>query len=227
MSLCKQQTKRTEQVFDAVNAFFGDTHCRIITFVDDTAGDQDGSQFDLNAINEEYEQAKYLVWLSTDILTGAPTPATGVELVPVEYDADDSATVIAGKVKAVLDALDPSLFKSEVENADLHVVNKFLGTIDEEDYTSAGDITMEVGRLGFGGPLGATEEGVTMTTEIASEVILSDQTGETPLDEIIRGVNITLSMSLVEMTKQRWVDLVGKVAGDFLEVGSETLVGYV
>jgi hypothetical protein len=226
MSLCKKQTRRSEQVFDAVNGFFGEEHCRIVTFVDDTAGDQDGSQFDLNAVTEEYEQAKYLVWISTDILTGAPTPSAGVTLVAVEYDADDEASVIAGKVKAALDALDPALFKSEVEDDTLHVRNKFLGVIDDESFADAGDITMEVGVIGFGGSLGAFAEGVTMSTEIASEVITSDQSGDTPLDEVIRGVNISLSMSIAEMTKERWLSLVGKVSGDFVEIGQETIVGF-
>jgi hypothetical protein len=46
------------------------------------------------------------------------------------------------------------------------------------------------------------------------------------LDSIIRGTNLSLSATLAEMTEQRWEDLIGRVAGDILEVNGVKLVGW-
>ena len=76
-------TKRTNQVLEAMEWFFGERQCRSITFANDTAGDQSDQYFDLNSMNELYEMEKFYVLLSDGTATD-PMPA-GKTKIEVTY----------------------------------------------------------------------------------------------------------------------------------------------
>lgn len=226
MSLCTKK-QRTEQKLDACRAYFGERHCRILTFADDDTSDQDGNYVDLNAIGENYEEKKYVLWGTTDDQTGAPSIASDQELLSYEFDADDTGATRAEAAKTAIEALDPELFSVERVDNVLHVRNKFLGTITEEDDSNIGDDETELGVLGFGGSLGGfAPGGATLSTTVEVEEIRDDQNGEVVLDEIIKGITLSLEMTLAEMTEDRWEALIGKVSGGIVEVGNDKLIGY-
>lgn len=226
MSICTE-TKRSEQKLDACQAFFGERHCRIITFITDIAGAQDGSYLDLNAIDQLYEESKNVLWISTDTDTGAPSIASDQTLIPVEFVVADTGIEIATKVETALNALTPKLFKVERIGAVLHIRNLFLGAVTVETFASAGDVTTSIGKLGFGGDLGAfASGGASMSTETIVEQIFADQSGEILLDEIIKGQTIAVEMTLAEMTQERWESLIGNISGSNVVINGNTLVGY-
>jgi hypothetical protein len=223
MSLCTQ-TNTSQQKLDACEAYFGERHCRIITTVEDTSSNLDDYKFDLNGVNENYEQKKYVVWLATDIEIGMPTVDADQTLVPVEFVEDSSKAVIDGLIKSAIDALE--IFKTELSDGVLHIRNKFLGAITTET-NAAALFTFEVGKLGFGGSLGAfAPGGASLSTEVTVEQVFSDQQGEILLDEIIKGMTISLEVTLAEMTQARWESLIGNVSGGIVEASGSKLVGY-
>ena len=221
MPLCTS-SKPSKQTFEAMKWYFGQRHCRTITFSPDVSGDQNESAFELNLINENYEQVKYLVYLDNGSAV-APVPASGQILVPVVYADDDSAATIAGLFNAAIAALP---VRTLVEGGAIEVQNKFLGEISIESYASAGDIEMEIGALGFGGALGAIAQGGgTLNTEPTVEDIFDDAKGVVPVDKIFTGNTISIDLNLNEMDAENWKKLIGKGYGD-IETSAVDVVGF-
>lgn len=212
-------TQRTEQVLEAMDFYFGARHCRITTFADDTSGDQSGSYFDLNSITELYAEKKYYVLLSNGAASD-PAPA-GKTKIEVVYSDDDDAATIAGLAKTAIEATGE--FMCEVIEGALHIENAFLGEITTESYANAGDVTLAAGKVGFGGKLGAVAQGGgSLSTEQSLEDILSDQTGDIILDQIIKGSSVSMDLTLLEMNTERWESLIGNAYG----AKQGTSVGY-
>jgi hypothetical protein len=212
-------TQRTEQVLEAMDWYFGARECRSITFVNDTAGDQEDLYFDLNAIDENYAEKKYYVWL--DAGTGTDPSVAGKTGIQVVYTSGDSASVIAGLAQVAIDAV--VNFNAEVSAAVVEIENKFLGDIATEDYSNAGSISGAVNKAGFGGKLGAIASGGgSVNTSQELEDIKSDQTGEIILDQIIKGSSVSIDLSLNEMNTARWESLIGEGYG----AKEGTSVGY-
>lgn len=222
MALCSN-TSSTEQKLEAMKWYFGERHCRTITFSDDTAGDQGGDSFDLNVIDEDYAEKKYLFWLDNSVAS-APTPAADQTLIAVSYSNGDSATVIAA---AFVAQLVTSLVevRTEVLAGVVEVQNQFVGLITAESAANAPDLTVVIGKAGFGGYLGQVGEGE-LAIEESTVQLVDDAQGETILDEIITGITSTISFSLREMTTQRWEDLVGQVAGSTVTINAKDITGY-
>ena len=203
-------TKKTEQVLEAMSWYFGARECRSITFVDDTALDQEDSYFDLNSIDENYLEVQYYVWL--DGGTGTDPLIANKTAIPVVYVSGDSASVIAGKAQLAIDAV--INFNATVVGAVVEVENVFLGTITLEDYSNAGTISHVVNKAGFGGLLGAIASGGgSVNTAQELEDIKSDSTGEIILDQIIKGASVNIDLTLLEMNTERWESLIGEGYG--------------
>lgn len=224
-------TKRSEQVLEAVDAYFGDTQCRVIT-IEDIGENVSGSLIilntkQLNIIEQEYEEKSYTVFVDD----GTEVAPTADNLITVTVDPTDTAIVVAETIKTDIEAyfVAQDEFQPiciEVEGAKVHIENKFIGSVETEVSTLVG-ISISVERLGFGRGLGAfADGGVALATETEVLDVTSDQTGTTKLDQILRGSNLSASMSLAEMSDERIEDLVGKVRGDILEVMGDKLVGY-
>lgn len=216
--------KRTEQVLDARNWYFGQRHVRDITLVDDNNGSTATNYFELNTIDETYAEKKFVVWFNEG-LGAAPTVDADQTLIEVAYDRGDAATVLAGLTAAAIEAA-ADVF-ADVTGASVKVENKFLGKITVESYANAADFTMEICELGFGGEIGAIAQGGgTLSSEQSLEDILSDQTGDVILDQVLKGSTVSLDMTLAEMTTERWQNLVGEGFGDIHEVMGTKLVGF-
>jgi hypothetical protein len=216
--------QRTEQVLEAMDWYFGGRECRTTTFQDDTSGDQGGLYFDLNTFDENYAEVKYLVWLD-DGVASAPSPAADQTLLPVSYSQDDDAATIAAAYKAAVEAV--AEVKVEVTGGAAETENNFLGDITDESYSGAGSITLTVNKAGFGGSIGAIAQGGgSLASEQSLEDILSDQTGDIILDQVMKGAAVSLDITLAEMTTANWENLVGEGYGDTETVGADNLTGY-
>lgn len=219
-----QQTEASNQVLEAMNWYFGDRECRSVTFADDSSGDQAGQYFDINTINEDYEEEKYLFWLD-DGVAAAPSPAADQTLVAVTYTQDDDAATIAALFKTAVESNTDA--QVEVIAGAAEVLNSFLGPVTTEDQANAALLTFESHASGFGGSIGPLAEG---GAELSSEQnftdITSDSTGTLILDKIFTGGNSSITLSLNEMTDQRWQDLIGDTFGSNVDVSGSTLTGF-
>ena len=212
-------TQRTEQVLEAMDWYFGARECRTVAFQQDNGGDQEDLYFTLNGIDENYAEEKFYVWLDSG--TGTDPLVSGATGIQVSYSAEDDAATIAGLAKTAIEAAGD--FNVTLDGGNAEIENKFLGEITAEDFSNAGSIALTVNKDGFGGKLGAIAQGGgSVSTEQSLEDILSDQTGDIILDQIIKGASVSCDLTLVEMNASKWESLIGEGYGD----KEGTTVGY-
>jgi len=220
-----QQTESSSQVLEAMNWYFGGRECRMVTFVDDVASSLAGQEWEVNVIDANYEEKKYLVYLDDGIVS-APTPAAGQTLVAINYSPDDTAEDIALAFEADMDAAGVEVM-IELDGASAEYQNKFLGNITAEVLTNAALLTFASEAVGFGGSIGAVAQGgAELSTEQSFTEVTSDTTGSLILDKIFSGGNASITLTLAEMTTERWKDLVGNTFGSIVTVNATELVGF-
>jgi hypothetical protein len=219
MALC--MTNTSEIKLEAVRAFWGTKHCRMVEFQADIDESLFGTAFELNYINSNLEEVLGYVYFNTNpIITGK----TGYAVTILE---DDTEIVVAGKVKAALDLLDLPIVIEDNGDGSIEIQNKYIGKTTVEADIDAG-VTYTVDFQGVGGELGRTAQGgSTVSLETQTVEIKADQTGEIILDDIAVGNSVSVEMGLIEVTKERLNTIIGGVAGDKFspEVGTE-LVGF-
>lgn len=220
MALCQRQ-QSSSQTLEAMRWYFGERHCRTLTFLSDDSNL--GESFDLNVIDVTYAEKKYLVFLD-DGVTPAPTPAADQTLITVSVISGDSAADIAGKIAAQI-VTDSVEVRTEISGDSLEIQNHFVGAITVETYTSAPNVTAEVGLLGFGGYIGQVGESE-LTTTVDVVQLLDDAQGTVVQDEIITGYTAEITIPLREMTTQRWQDLIGSVTGNNVTIDSKDITGW-
>lgn len=218
MPLCASANS-TDQRLEAMKWYFGARHCRTITFDSTSAGEN----FELNVIDIEYSEKKYLVFLD-DGIAAAPTPGSGVSLITVDVssivDGEDVAIAVAAQL--VSDSVE---VRTEQTGSGLDVQNHFVGSITTEVVSNAPNTTFEIGKIGFGGYIGQTGESE-LTTTIETVQLVDDAQGTVIQDEIITGYGAEISIPLKEMTTQRWEDLVGAVTGSTVTIDSQDITGW-
>lgn len=215
-------TESSQQILDARDWYFGRRHCRSITFSDDTAGDQATAYFDINVINEDYEEVKHYAWLDNG---SSVDPAIANKIgIQVTYTDNDSASTIALAFEAALATIEVN---TENSGSVVEMENAFLGLIAVEDFSNAGDITLAINSAGFGGNLGAVASGGgSLSTEQALTEVTSDQTGSLILDNIVTGGSLSLELTIAELTTERWQTLIGNGYGDNYTKNLSDLTGY-
>lgn len=170
---------------------------------------------------------EFYVWFDLDAVSTDPAPA-GKTAIEVDVVTGDLASDVASKLQIALEA--QGLLRAKLDSVDNTIViidSEYIGKIT----TAAADVdttfTFEQNVIGVGGDLGKTSGGVSIAMESTSVQILSDQTGQLPLDEFTTGNTVEVTMSLLEMTPERWETVVGSVTGDtFTPSGGTQLVGY-
>ena len=218
-----QQTEQSNQTLEAMAWYFGEVECRSVSFQPDTAGDQAGQYWDVNVITEDYEEKKYLVWLDDGVAV-APTPAADQTLVGISYTQGDSAATIAAAFESGMASVEVNI---TVDGDTAEYANDFLGAITTEDQSNAALLTFASDLVGFGGSLGAVAQGgATLETTQEFIEVTSDTSGSLILDKIFTGGNASISLTLAEMTAQRWEDLIGSTFGSVVTVNSSKLVGF-
>lgn len=222
MALCTR-TNATDQVLEAMRWYWGLRHCRTVTFVADVAGSLNGEYWDLNVIEEDYTEKKYLVYLDNGSTT-APTPASDQTLLQVSYtDGDSAATIAAAFVSALTSASIP--VNTETTAGAVEVQNKFVGLITTEVYTNASNLTFSTGATGIGGYLGQTGS-AELAIEESTVPLVDDAQGTTILSEVFTGITATISFTIKEMTTARWESLIGNVAGATKTISTNDITGY-
>lgn len=216
-----QTTVGTDAKLEAVKAYWGRQHVRNIELVADVAGSLSAYYFDLNAIDEEYAESKYYVWLDNgSSVDPAVSGKTGIQ---VTYTNGDSAAAIAALIETAVEAHE---FTSTVSGDTIAIANKFIGEITDET-NSAATFTFTACTAGIGGYVGEVAQGGwSVEVTQSSTPIVGDTTGDIVLDEIIKGATMSVTASLIEMTAERRELLIGSGEGEVYTSGSDSLVGY-
>lgn len=217
-------TNTSEIKLEAVRAYWGTKHCRELSFGADVEQSLFGTAFEINYVKTDLTQSKNYLYFNTDPALVGYDYGYGVIILE-----DDSGVVVAQKVAAAINAsaLADFVIAEDLGGGNIHVINKFIGVVDEEQDIDAG-VSYTIERAGIGGELGRTAQGgSTVSLETQTVEIKADQTGEIVLDDIAVGNSVSVEMGLIEVSKERLNTIIGSVAGDKFspEVGTE-LVGF-
>ena len=201
------------------NVFMGLREKSTITCLADVADSLDGLYFQLATAGNA--AVTHHVWFNT--LGGvAVDPAPGTIAIEVAITTGDSATAVALAVKTAIAAV--SGFNAISSGAVLTVENNVIGTAAA---AVDGNSLFTFARVAIGEEvdLGGTIGGVTVSPEVNTVAINADQHGAQLLGEISTGNNVTLAMSLAEVTAAKWALIVGDFFGGTESLTSD-LVGF-
>lgn len=200
------QTSSINATIEAASARWGRNHCRSVTTVADVAGSLNATYFDLNYVDYEFNEVQAYVYLNVDPAIAGKTGISATVM------SGDSADAVATAIKAGIDAADLPFIVS-VSGSVLTIENQVIGNITAEADSGSTGFTFSVLQDGLGVDLGATSDAINLTLETSTVVINSNQKGQTPLDELVNGQQASITMSLIEVTKERFDTLVGEVTG--------------
>ena len=154
-----------------------------VTHVADVAGALGGKYYTL--------MGTHYVWFDTGAsVDPSVVGSTGLQVVIV---SGDSASVIAGKVQAVVDA--DANFSASVLSADVTITAAAVG-----DKTDSADIDsgVSIEKLQEGGSLdmGLISGDIETTFEEKTFEVLADQTGQTLLTDLRQGVSVSVKLKI-------------------------------
>jgi len=225
-----QTTKRIDAVLEAARVKWGKAHCRMVTTVANTANVLAGKYLPLNFFSPNLVETTGYIWFDDGVATDpAPVGLTLIAAVPVT--SGDLAPVVATAIETALNAYTVGTYKplkvvSKV-GAELKIENKFIGKITAESDADTTGFSLEVLVSGVGLELGATSEGIELALEAQVVDITSNQTGGIIASQVYTGSSASLTMNLLEVSKERFDLLVGQVTGDSVTpVSGTTVTGY-
>lgn len=207
---------------EAASVTWGREQCRAVTIPDDVAGSLNEQSFDLNVIDIDQVETKYLVVLDNG--TSTVVAPSGTTLVTVSYTDGDAGSVIATAMQVAVDAL-ANVSAEVISGNQVHIENEWIGPVTEEVRTNASLLSFtEI--LGIGGNLGRTNEGIEVAITTESTAINSNQTGSLVLDEIFQGQTASCTAAFIEISKQRLESIIAGAVGDtFTPSGGTKLIG--
>lgn len=224
-------TRRIDAQLEAVTARWGKAHCRTFTAVANTANVLAGLYLPINYMTPDLVEVLGYIWFD-DGVAADPAPSGKTLIGAVSVTSGDSAAVVAAAMKTTLDAAVVSgsvkaFMPATVTGAAVDLQNRFIGEITAETDADSTGITNEVEITGVGLDLGATSEAVELAFETQVVDITSNQTGGIVGSQIYIGSSANITLSLMELTKERFDLLVGEVTGDAVTPGGGTKVsGY-
>lgn len=222
-------TSQTDFLLSAADVSWGRQECSTFDFsgvstVASLAGDY--ITFNSPASHGAAETLRYF-WFDQTGSNTDPAPSgagTGTEI-DISSAADVSAAVAA--IVAAIDGV--AGIKASVSSSSNQVFiveSQFIGAATAADASNASGASVSRTVTGIGGSLGKTDGGVEVSMETTTVQITADQTAGIILDEVLTGNTVEVSMSLLEMTAERWETVVGSVVGDTYTPSSGTqLVG--
>lgn len=214
-------TRRIDAQFEAAEARWGRQQCRTWTAAENAANALEDTYFDMNLIGYTFTEAQYYVWFNGG--TGSDPAIAGKTGVEVTISSGDSAAVVAAAVKTAIDAADLPVFVS-VSGDDFTLENQVQGAVTTETDSGSTGFTLTAGTTGLSVELGATDGPIELALNTETSTIQSNQTGSLVGSEIYLGSSAEISLSLIEVTKERFDVLVGEVTGDSVTPASGTKV---
>jgi hypothetical protein len=207
------------------DVFFGLRQKDTLTFVADSSGSLDATYIDFETVTFAGVTTQYRAWFDVD--DGSTPPAAGGRtLVEVDIATDDSAATVAAAWQSAVDtAVAGASFT--VSGAVVTVENNAMASVTAPvDGASPTGVTVANVFTGEKQDLGGTDGAVEFSPSFDFVDVVADQIGTTMLDKIQSGNNLEVSMSLLEVTSDRWSQIVGNIAGDEMTPsGGTKLVG--
>jgi len=172
-------------------------------------------------------KTKYQVWFSVDGAGVAPTPGNGETLVEVALPAAYTVADLIGLYVTAIEATGEFLSAGSSDGLSVETSAIFLGLplAPLADVDTGFAFRVEV--AGYGGDLGKTKEGIEVSFTASTFDVLSNQTAELILDQIIQSTGASLSAAILETTKERLELIFGNGYGDsYTPAGGTSLVGF-
>tara|TARA_R110000868_G_scaffold256631_1_gene513425 strand:+ start:629 stop:1558 length:930 start_codon:yes stop_codon:yes gene_type:complete len=156
---------------------------------------------------------------------GAAPAISGVIDVEVALLAAPTIPQTVAAIEALLEA-DTDIRWVKVNGSIITFQSKWHGK--SADIVDGGtDFTFETTLEGFGGFLGATQDGVELSPEVEIEDVPADQVGGAPLTSLIKTSKHALKTKIIELSKERFNLLYGRVVGTvFTPSGGTEVMGF-
>jgi len=201
-----------------VDVFYGLRNKDKVTTVADVADSLLGTYFDFDSTDIDGTLSLYRLHFG-----GAPA-ADGRTLIDAGAVTGLSAAGVASAADTALTA-DAGRFSNCVSGADLFVEAGSMGTVTAAvDGSVATGFTFLNQVVGDKFSFGATDD-VSLSPEFSFVDVTASQLGETLLDQIQNGNNISVSVPAKEVIATLFQKTLGDVAGDNLTVGADIVTG--
>lgn len=207
-----------------VDVFYGERERFTVTTVADSAGSLNDTYWEFQNLDIDGNTTNYYVWYNVN--AGGTDPAvsgkTGIE---VALSTGATAAAVATATESAIDSSTARVSTKVLSN----VVTVELGTMgnatDAADSSGAATgFTIAVSNQGTKFEFGATED-VELSPEFSFVDVMASQLGETLLDQIQNGNNITITVPAKEVTAALFQNTLGAVEGDTITVGGNTITG--
>lgn len=206
-----------------VDVFYGDREKFTVLCVADSSGSLNNTYWEFQNTDIDGNTTDYYVWYNVNSAGTDPALAnkTGVE---VALATDAAATTVASTTETALSSDATIRVSSSVSSATVTVEMGAMGSVtDASDSGSTGFTITEV-LEGQKFEFGATDD-VNLTPSFNFVDVTASQLGETLLDQIQNGNNITVTVPAKEVVAALFEETLGEVAGDKEVVGSDTIIG--
>lgn len=210
---------------EPMEIYFGERNSDCITALPESSL-TGGEYFDFEVTDFDGNLTLYRAWY--DIDNGSVAPAAGGRtLVEIDIATGDTASQVASKSATDLatGVASGMSFKSVTDQFILtqHAMGSVVAAVDGADPTGFTFDNVAVGSKAF---LGGTNGAIEVSFDQTFVDITADQTGATLLGQLVSSVSANFSASFLEMTQERWAQLVGTVMGSqYTPAGGTELVG--
>lgn len=181
------------------------------------------TEADKDAVKQVY------VWFNVGS-AGVDPAISGKTGVEVAIAADATAAEVATAIKTALDGASlAELRECWIKNSnEVYIWAKFFGaTTDSADGASATGFTITTDQAGRGGFMGSTQDGVELSLEPEVEDIAVDQGGTAPVASLMRGMALSATTSIMELTQERMAQIYGTTVGESFEPETgKSIVGF-
>lgn len=204
------------------DAFFGLRQRDKITIVADVAGSLEDTYWEFQETDIDGNKTDYYVWY--DAGTGSDPALSGKTGISVTISSGDSAVAVA---TATLSAIDASAARvSAVRDSDeITLEIGAMGAVTAAaDGASATGFTFANVITGEKFEFGATDD-IELSPEFSFVDVMASQLGETLLDQIQNGNNISVTIPAKEVTATLFQKTLGATEGDTLTVDADTVTG--
>jgi hypothetical protein len=168
----------------------------------------------------------YYVWAEVSG-AGADPALAGKTALKLELPASYTVAQLNDEIIDVLDTTGKKFYVSEAADQ-TYVCIETLDIGAPKTAASAGTSGFTVTTLtaGISVDLGATADGVEITMETSLFDIVPNQNGTLLADQIMQGANVSCSLGLIQVSKDKLEQIVGGGVGDVLTVGTDKLIGF-
>jgi hypothetical protein len=176
--------------------------------------------------SDKSAKKKLAVYFTVNAVGTVPAVA-GTTNLEVALDADPTILETIAALKTALES-DSDIRFVDTNETEVTITAKWFGeTAIIVEGTTPTAFTYSIELAGFGGFLGATQDGVEFSPEPEIEDINSDQTGGAPLTSLMNGLKISLKTKIIELSKERFNMLYGKMIGtNFTPASGTEVMGF-